>query len=261
MDILHFIASDGFITVNKNLIKDLGLHEAILIGELASEHNYWMSRFDDFDGWFYSTIENIEEKTTLSKYQQKKAFDKLKASGIIKLQVCGIPARRFIQLDGENLANKLARNLQTVERETCKLDGEKLACNNNIINNNIINDNIDIECAANATPKLPIIYKDVIDYLNYKAGTNYQYSTKDTQRRIKARQREGFVLEDFKTVIDIKCDEWLSDAKMSQYIRPQTLFGANFESYLNQSIKMSVSGGTSFFEIAAEMENEYEANN
>ena len=74
----------------------------------------------------------------------------------------------------------------------------------------------------------------VIDYLNKKASTAYKHTTADTQKHIKARINEGFKLEDFRRVIDVKCAEWLEDSKMSVYIRPKTLFGPKFESYLNQ---------------------------
>lgn len=74
----------------------------------------------------------------------------------------------------------------------------------------------------------------IIEYLNLKAGTNYKPSSKTTKQHINARLKEGFKLEDFKKVIDTKCDEWINDSKMKQYLRPNTLFGTKFESYLNQ---------------------------
>lgn len=77
------------------------------------------------------------------------------------------------------------------------------------------------------------IYKKVVDYLNKKANTNYKYTTKKTKQLIKARINEGFVLEDFYKVIDKKCDDWI-DTEYEKFIRPQTLFGNKFESYLNQ---------------------------
>ena len=39
--ISKLLSTDGFIQVNKTLIKKVGLHEAILIGELCAEYNYW----------------------------------------------------------------------------------------------------------------------------------------------------------------------------------------------------------------------------
>lgn len=80
-------------------------------------------------------------------------------------------------------------------------------------------------------------YKDIVDYLNLKAGTSFKHTSKATQSLINARMHEGFTVEDFKTVIDKKCSEWLNDGKMQQYLRPQTLFGTKFESYLNQKAR------------------------
>jgi len=77
-------------------------------------------------------------------------------------------------------------------------------------------------------------YKDVIDYLNEKAGKNYKHATESTRRMIKARHNEGFTIGDFKKVIDTKCADWLNNSEMSKYLRPQTLFGTKFESYLNE---------------------------
>lgn len=76
--------------------------------------------------------------------------------------------------------------------------------------------------------------EEIVDYLNAKLGTSYKATTKDTVSRIKARLKEGFTVSDFKTVIDKKADEWSGDEKMVKYLRPSTLFGSNFESYLNQ---------------------------
>ena len=86
-----------------------------------------------------------------------------------------------------------------------------------------------------AEARLP--YKEVVDYLNKSAGTNYRASSKKTQQLIRARINEGFTLEDFKTVIEKKTREWINDNKMKGYLRPETLFGTKFEGYLNQPVK------------------------
>ena len=75
--------------------------------------------------------------------------------------------------------------------------------------------------------------KIVIDYLNAKTGSKYRYS-KSSTKHIIARLGEGFTVDDCKSVIDKKCNEWLTDPKMQQYLRPETLFAGKFESYLNQ---------------------------
>ena len=79
------------------------------------------------------------------------------------------------------------------------------------------------------------IYSDAVEYLNSKAGTKYKSTSKNTTRHIQARIKEGYTLEDFKTVIDKKCSEWLN-TDMEKYLCPETLFGSKFEKYLNQKI-------------------------
>lgn len=77
-------------------------------------------------------------------------------------------------------------------------------------------------------------YQEILNYFNQQAGTSYRASSKSTQRLINARTNEGFTVDDFKKVIDIKVAAWKDDPKMSQYLRPATLFGTKFESYLNE---------------------------
>lgn len=83
------------------------------------------------------------------------------------------------------------------------------------------------------TYHVTLTLRSIVDYLNEKAGTNYRYTTRKTQDCIKARLNEKFTVEDFKTVIDKKTAEWIGDEKMEKYLRPETLFGTKFESYLN----------------------------
>lgn len=78
------------------------------------------------------------------------------------------------------------------------------------------------------------IYSFVIDYLNFKCNTKYKTSSAKTKSLIDARTNDKFTLEDFKKVIDIKSAEWLNDAKMEKFLRPETLFSNKFEGYLNQ---------------------------
>ena len=80
------------------------------------------------------------------------------------------------------------------------------------------------------------IYIYIVEFLNKKAGTHYKPSSKATQAHIKARLAEGFSVEDFENVIEKKCAAW-KGTEMEQYLRPETLFGTKFESYLNQHIK------------------------
>lgn len=92
----------------------------------------------------------------------------------------------------------------------------------------------DIQSSSDELDDIP--YKEIIDYLNEKTNSQFRNSTKKTKTLIKARYAEGFNLDDFKKVIDTKATEWLNDSKMSKFLRPETIFGTKFESYLNQKV-------------------------
>ena len=97
-------------------------------------------------------------------------------------------------------------------------------------------------CPAEKKQNIP--YKEIINYLNSKIGSQYKSTTNKTKKLIKARWNEGFRLDDFKTVIDKKCVEWMGDKEMEKYLRPPTLFSNKFESYLNQlSVENEDKGG------------------
>ena len=132
-----------------------------------------------------------------------------------------------------------------------------------ILNNKILKNQVRInemcadgaDCAADAAPPAEVsakesgrhkkkksadtvLFNEIICCLNEKAGTHYKPNSESTRRLISARLNEGFALEDFKAVIDRKCAEWLG-TDMAMYLRPQTLFGTKFESYLNAPVSRS----------------------
>lgn len=82
------------------------------------------------------------------------------------------------------------------------------------------------------------IISQIIDYLNEVTGKNYRKNTKATERLIKARLNEGFILEEFITVIDNMQYRW-KGTKFQQYLAPSTLFGSKFDTYLNYGSKES----------------------
>lgn len=134
----------------------------------------------------------------------------------------------------EQNSEKNPNNLGKKSEKESK-NSEKNPTNNNTIYN------------YNNTNILNNIYSSVIDYLNKKTERTgkekYSSTSAKTQTLIKARLREKYELEDFKTVIDKKCKEWLG-TDMEKYLRPETLFGNKFESYLKQKTGGNKNGNT-----------------
>ena len=126
--VAKLLSTDGFIQVNKTLIKKVGLHEAILIGELCAEYNYWEERDMLDDGYFYSTRDNIEENTGLSEHYQRKALSHLYELGIILIEKRGLPAKNYYKID----FNILLSVIETSSCQRCRQqDAESVQINNN----------------------------------------------------------------------------------------------------------------------------------
>ena len=75
--------------------------------------------------------------------------------------------------------------------------------------------------------------REIVGILNEETGKAYKPTTPKTASLIRARLKEGFSVEDFRCVIETKAREWRG-GEMEKYLRPETLFGTKFESYLNQ---------------------------
>ena len=151
--------------------------------------------------------------------------------------------RKYRRIQNRDIENEYLEN-RDIENEYT---------NSNSINSNSINskrDNTSEDKSSKNKKEKEVPYKEIIDYLNLKANKKYKY-TKTTISKINARCNEGFTLEDFKQVIDIKCNQWINDSKMKVYLRPETLFGTKFESYLNEvsieeNIQIPNTSNTSF---------------
>lgn len=131
---IDLLAAGNYIAVNRSLIKAFGLESAVLVGELASEAKYWNDRGKLDDGWFFSTIENVQEATGLSGYQQRKALAELVSAGVVETAQRSIPKKRHIRIHFMELVNiindKSLKNFTTEDEKTSLLDEKKLSINN-----------------------------------------------------------------------------------------------------------------------------------
>ena len=100
-------------------------------------------------------------------------------------------------------------------------------------NNNSNSSNTPTDSKGKKEEKYSDEIKEIIDFLNSKTGSRYRYNSESTNKLIRAKLNNKYTVDDFKTVINNKCNDWLG-TDWAQYLRPQTLFGNKFEQYLNQ---------------------------
>lgn len=236
--IKELLLSSNYWVVNKNILQQLGLEATFLLSAMAEADKM----LSDENGWFYQTMETLEEITTLKRRKQDKAIELLIKQKILLQKNKGMPMKRFFKINYDVLASKIAENSQPrkhksdnqecVERTTKGVQNvqTKMCKTYNNKESTYKENNYKESSSANTD-----IVKEIVNYLNKQAKKEFKTNTKDTVKKINARLRDGFVLEDFKNVIDKKTEQWKNDEKWNGYLRPQTLFGTKFESYLNEN--------------------------
>lgn len=174
-----------------------------------------LSLFQSLD--MMEVIDNIYMVSNWSKYQTLDSYEKAKERDKLRKRAERAKKKALLE-EQENVSVDMSVDSPKTVHGFCSIS---ISNNNNI--NNI--DNLkDIDTI-----------KNIINYLNNICNTRYRYNTESTKKKIKARLKEGFTEDDFKQVIDTKYAEWGNNPQMSQYLRPETLFGTKFESYLNQN--------------------------
>lgn len=221
----------AIIPANVRYDKELTPNAKLLYGEITALCNE--------KGYCWASNSYFSELYNVSKVSVSKWINQLIAKGYIKTTIQYKEGtkeilNRYLTIVNDPIKEKLNTPIK-----------EKFKDNNTVINN-----------TKNNTKEY-IPYVEIVNYLNDVANTSYRSSTKKTQQLIKSRWNEGFKLDDFKKVIDIKVSEWLNDTKMNKFLRPETLFGTKFESYLNQKDGVkNASNGTNYEGYNFERERE-----
>lgn len=150
-----------------------------------------------------------------------------------------IKRRRFVESRQRNLV-KNDKEVQVEEHKERHMEAHMGNHTESRMENENVNENKNININD---------IKEIVEYLNTKLNTKYRYTTKSIQSNIRARLNEGFSVDDFKTVIDKKKQTW-KGTDFEKYLRPETLFGTKFQSYLNEIVKETNFDVDDFFEAA-----------
>ncbi|MEZ7634371.1 conserved phage C-terminal domain-containing protein [Streptococcus mitis] len=208
----------------KSLSNHAKLLYMLLFGRLElSIKNGWHDR--DGNVFQYYTNEQLMVDLNSSEKTIIKFKKELKDVGLLKevRQGNNLPNRIYISAV-EGTVNSTVSELEILQSGTVNNTVSELEIlqTNKTDNNEIDNNNNKL-----------LICKEIISYLNLKAKKNFKVDTASHQKFIKARLKEGYVLEDFKKVVDIMVAKW-KGTEYEQYLQPQTLFGNKMDNYLNQ---------------------------
>ena len=225
-----------------SLAKEVGLNESIMLQQM----HYWLLKSThefNQEYWFYKTLEEWQlEFPFWSTMTIRRILGNLEKNKLVKVGNFNkkkFDKTKWYTINYERVNRRCVQNEQTNTK-----DYQESSTENNVPEEKPIK----------------VVWTEetnhIIDYLNKRTGKKYSVKTKKTAQLVHKLLDNGFTVEDFERVIDIKCKQWLNNEKMNQYLRPRTLFSEKFEDYLNEAparVNRNVSSGQSFTEKMEEL--------
>lgn len=262
------------IVINPDLAFSIGLNEAIALQQV----NYWLKETTsglERDGvrWIYNTNEQwLEQFPFWSESTLKRTFTRLKNLGVLKVEQLNKSQRDMTNYYTINYESDLLDEVKVTKSKSSKctlpsgqnepMEEVKVKRSNgskrtdvirsnctDVLTENTTENTTDIKppiCPVAPQPDRDVVITDqakqVLVHLNQVTNSRYQVSTTSLQN-IRARIGEGFTVEELALVVDYCNAKWADDLKMSDYLRPQTLFQpSKFPAYLKSANSWAKAG-------------------
>lgn len=130
MNLFKLLNANNYISINRPFAHAIGLDAAIFFSEVLDKHEYFQKEGtsasfpEEGDEWFYLTMEDVQERTTLGRKEQEGAIAKLLELGFIKKIIKGVPAKRYFQVQKKSILSYFddSKNLSRMSQK------DKLEC-------------------------------------------------------------------------------------------------------------------------------------
>ncbi|MGR7468352.1 conserved phage C-terminal domain-containing protein [Klebsiella aerogenes] len=262
------------IVINPDLAYSIGLNEAIALQQL----NYWLQETNsglERDGvrWIYNTTEQwLEQFPFWSESTLKRTFTRLKSLGVLKVEQLNKSQRDMTNYYTINYESELLDEVKVTKSKKSKcaapsgqndtMEEVNVKRSTGSKRTAVIRSNWHDDLTENTTESTTeITGKDscpvalqpdqtdpadlVLDHFNRVTNSNYGKGgrTKTTLGYIRGRLAEDYSPEDLMLVVDYLNAKWAQDLKMSDYLRPKTLFAPeNCVEYFDKAKKWEAAG-------------------
>ena len=263
---MNYLINEPPLVLLPSLATAIGLNEALMLQQIQ----YWLSRSDkEIDGryWIYNTYEawieqfpfwskptivrtimNLEKTgVVLTANYNKAKFDKTKwytidydrLREIIETTDVINMSKRCYQNDKTMLSNCIDgtnQNDNTYTRYYTDTTTDTTQIDNVVFENDQHSKSKKNEekhfVEQGSTTSIP--YDEIVAYLNQVRGTNLRQMSSETAHFIKSKIEQGYTLDDFKKVIEIKNSSW-SNAQAMVGV-PNSLLCLHFVTCLKEGI-------------------------
>ncbi|XUA20692.1 conserved phage C-terminal domain-containing protein [Citrobacter sp. OP27] len=265
------------IVINPDLAFSIGLNEAIALQQV----NYWLKETTsglERDGvrWIYNTTEQwLEQFPFWSESTLKRTFTRLKALGVLRIEQLNKSQRDMTNYYTINYESELLDEVKVTKSKSSKcavpsgqndtMERVKLkrpirSKRHDVIGSNWHDDPTEstTENTTEITGKdsCPVAAQPdhtesnnpaarVLEHFNRVTESTYGRGgkLKTVMGYISGRLADMYSAEDLMLVTDYATAKWAKDPKMSDYLRPKTLFGPeNFAEYFQKATKWDKHG-------------------
>ncbi len=186
---------DNTMSFNRYIAHAIGITETIIYFSLISKMMYHMknNRLDS-DGFFYATVGDIQESTTVKKEKQIAAIKRLVEIGLIETKIAGIPARKYFRIvknldlllqliaKGETVAQNIKNEYRSRMRKSHKADCNQVSENTTASKSSEKVDNNQVSENTTASYKdVPTASYNDVPTASYKDVPTAIYKTKENK--------------------------------------------------------------------------------
>lgn len=269
----RFLINEPPLLVSKTLSCIIGLNEALVLQQIHYYQEISKNIYDEKQ-WVYNSVANWKKEhfPFWSEATIKRALNSLESKGLLfsanynkdprdQTKWYSVDYTMLSKLESEHVTNAFGQNDQMESSKMTKcneadctnaLDHHDPMHRSNMTqplpkttteNTSEITTEITTEnnssCQVHAEPDQAQI---VLEHFNKVTKSSYR-DGKTTMGHIRARLAEDYVAEDLILVTDYITAKWLNDAKMSDYLRPKTLFSPeNCMEYFEKAQKWHEAG-------------------
>jgi uncharacterized phage protein (TIGR02220 family) len=241
---MNLLINEPPLQVLPSLATKIGLNEAIFLQQL---HFRLLISTNERDGhkWIYKTYDEWQSEFKFWSYDTvKRTIGKLEKIGFIittsAYNKMKMDKTKWYRVNYSKLGHYTTEQIALSKSAICTDGAVHNALTDEGIMHSAIPKDFKNTKKSNVEQELNVAL-EIINYLNENAKKSFKTNSSATKKLIGGRIREGYSLDDFKRVIDVKVLQWLSNPNMNAYLRPSTLFNAtNFENYLNEKEKGSL---------------------
>ncbi len=209
MKILERLNPTNTGSYNRPIAHALGLGAAVVYSALISKYEYYYKHnMLDEEGFFYSTIADLQESTSMGKCQQSNAIKVLTDAGLVEVCRRGMPAKRYFRVRDEvELLDKFLKHGKEIiaelnpiaqlddNRQTCCTETEQQVggfSDNKLAQNVPYTINHNINKSKDNNPNLSILGGDEMDRIdersNYleliRENIEYDYFSEGEQEKV-----------------------------------------------------------------------------